>query len=216
MKNNPLPLPPKSCLVFVPEREPGKQIVRIVRGESGCFPTTYDETDAEKAKELVKHLNANKGVSEEQAKAMLIGSMFGWNTPGAACNVTKIATPVRIDEGSCGNRLLVSPNDELILSSTDVTPSELEQIASALNGKAEATLFMQELLWSVETLAGIADEHGARTLADLMYLQDAILNGGFIDHYPDESSVLEVASALPSGERWHKFIKKVGYLMAQA
>ena len=51
----------------------------------------------------------------------------------------------------------------------------------------------------------------ARTLADLMYLQNAILGGGFIDHYPDESSVLDIASALPSGDIWAQYIK-VEYL----
>ena len=66
-------------------------------------------------------------------------------------------------------------------------------------GKSSASLFMQELLDSVETLSGIAEQHGARTLADLMYLQIAILSGGFIDHYPGESKVLEIASGLPSG-----------------
>lgn len=70
-----------------------------------------------------------------------------------------------------------------------------------------ATKFMQELLDSVETLTGIAEEHGSRTLADLMYLQLAILKGSFIDHYPDESNVLDIARDLPSGEQWAKFIK---------
>ena len=66
---------------------------------------------------------------------------------------------------------------------------------------------MQELLDSVESLASIADVHGARTLADLMYLQNAILSGGFIDHYQGESNVMEIAQSLPSGEQWAKFIK---------
>ena len=70
-----------------------------------------------------------------------------------------------------------------------------------------ADQFMQELLESVETLAGIAEEHGARTLADLMYLQLAIMKGSVIDHYPDESKVLDIASYLPSGEQWAKYIK---------
>ena len=80
-----------------------------------------------------------------------------------------------------------------------------------LSGKRAAAMFFQELLDSVDTLAGMAAEHGSRTLADLMYLQNAILSGGFIDHYPDESRVLEIASALPSGEQWSMFIK-VEYL----
>jgi hypothetical protein len=75
------------------------------------------------------------------------------------------------------------------------------------SGKYAAVLYFQELLDSVESLTGIAEEHGARTLADLMYLHHAILTGGFIDQYPDESKVLEIASALPSGDRWSKFIQ---------
>lgn len=81
-------------------------------------------------------------------------------------------------------------------------------------GKSSASLFMQELLDSVETLSGIAEQHGARTLADLMFLQNAILSGGFIDHYPGESNVLEIASGLPSGRRWSKFIA-VEYLSSE-
>ncbi|PIV88606.1 MAG: hypothetical protein COW48_05065 [Hydrogenophilales bacterium CG17_big_fil_post_rev_8_21_14_2_50_63_12] len=81
-------------------------------------------------------------------------------------------------------------------------------------GHDRARLFMQELLDSVETLTGIAEQHGVRTLADLMFLQNAILSGGFIDHYPGESKVLEIASGLPSGEQWSKFIA-VEYLRSE-
>jgi len=84
-----------------------------------------------------------------------------------------------------------------------------EERKAASCDKADA--FFQELLGSVETLSGIAEEHGVRTLADLMYLQTAIMKDSFIDHYPDESKVLDIALALPSGEQWAKFIK-VEYL----
>jgi hypothetical protein len=79
--------------------------------------------------------------------------------------------------------------------------------APARKGKHAAAMFFHELLDSVETLTSIAVEHGPRTLEDLMYLQNAILSGGFIDHYPSESKVLEIANAMPSGEQWSKFIK---------
>lgn len=69
-----------------------------------------------------------------------------------------------------------------------------------------AQQFYAELLDSVETLSGIADQHGSRTLADLMYLQNAIASGGFIDHYPGESSVGEVVKQLPSADRWMKYL----------
>lgn len=70
-----------------------------------------------------------------------------------------------------------------------------------------AKLFFDELLDSVETLGGIAEEHGVRTLANLMYLQQAILTGTFIDSCPDEDGVLAVLASLPSGERWKSFVK---------
>lgn len=76
-----------------------------------------------------------------------------------------------------------------------------------------ACLFMKELLDSVEALTAIAEQHGPRTLADLMYLQSAILNGGFIDHLPGESKVLELVQHLPSGKRWMNYIK-VEYMLA--
>jgi len=44
-------------------------------------------------------------------------------------------------------------------------------------------------------------------LADLMFLQQAILSGGFIDHCTGESNVLEIAGGLPSGTQWTKYIK---------
>ncbi|PNE59797.1 hypothetical protein A8H39_01225 [Paraburkholderia fungorum] len=71
---------------------------------------------------------------------------------------------------------------------------------------AGAKQFFSELLDSVETLSGIADQYGSRTLADLMFLQNAIASGGFIDHYPDGSSVGEVVKELPSADRWMKYV----------
>lgn len=71
-----------------------------------------------------------------------------------------------------------------------------------------ATLFMRELIDSVESLTAIAEKHGARTLADLMYLQSAILEGGFIDAYPAESAVQRIVGGLPSASLWSKYIKQ--------
>lgn len=121
----------------------------------------------------------------------------------------QIATPVVIDYGNGNNKFLVGADHELIFSTDDATESEMEEIKSSINGKAAAVLFMQELLDSVDTLSGIADQHGVHTLADLMYLHSAIMKGSFIDHYPGESKVLQIASALPSGDQWSKFITEV-------
>ena len=93
---------------------------------------------------------------------------------------------------------------EINLAPPSTTPQYDEEHQA--QGHDRAKLFMQELLDSVETLTGIAEQHGARTLADLMYLQYAILSGGFIDHFPVESKVLEIVRGLPSSEAWLKYI----------
>lgn len=67
--------------------------------------------------------------------------------------------------------------------------------------------FMSELLDSVETLTGVADEYGAQTLADLMYLHGAILADGFIDVSPQGSAVTLVIESLPSAEIWKQFVQ---------
>lgn len=71
----------------------------------------------------------------------------------------------------------------------------------------QAIAFMDELLDSFETLSGIAEQFGSRTLTDLIYLQAAILKGEQIDHWPDESPILEVVRALPSASDWTQAIK---------
>jgi hypothetical protein len=67
--------------------------------------------------------------------------------------------------------------------------------------------FMSELLDSVETLKGVADEYGAQTLADLMYLHGAILADGFIDVFPQGSAVTLVIESLPSASAWKQFVQ---------
>jgi len=79
---------------------------------------------------------------------------------------------------------------------------------NAQESRALALLFMQELLASVETLTGIAEHHGVQTLADLMYLQNAIIDDTFIDdHSQSSSKVCQVVQALPSGTIWNAYIR---------
>ena len=65
-----------------------------------------------------------------------------------------------------------------------------------------AQQFYAELLESVETIGGIADQHGAMTLANVLYLHAAILNGTSIELYPTEATRLSFVRRLPSGQRW--------------
>lgn len=103
-----------------------------------------------------------------------------------------------------------SDNEDLPVKTLAVARAQalIDNPAQADSNEARAILFMQELLESVETLGGIAQEHGIRTLCDLMYLQDAILTGGFIDASQDESAAYQLVAALPSGALWTNFIRR--------
>lgn len=68
--------------------------------------------------------------------------------------------------------------------------------------------FVRELLDEVETLAGVAEEHGNGALAFLFYLQAAILNDRFIEAQShDDSGLLELIRRLPSGVTWMKHVQ---------
>jgi hypothetical protein len=99
--------------------------------------------------------------------------------------------------------------------STSCRAYELRQLANceleAVQRLELARNFMAELLDSVETLTGIADVHGAGTLADVFYLHAAIIEGegAFIDveRSSDRSMILAVLDALPSRDTWKQYVK---------
>lgn len=64
-----------------------------------------------------------------------------------------------------------------------------------------ARKFFDELLNGHETVGGIEQTHGARTLTDLFYLMNSILKGEHIDVHPD-SKVADVLLELPSADEW--------------
>ncbi len=54
------------------------RVIGLRRGEAGFHPIYVNAT--------ADQLNAGEGISAEQREAMLWGSMFGWETPGADPN----------------------------------------------------------------------------------------------------------------------------------
>lgn len=74
---------PPVCYVYVE----GDQIIGVVaRGESGYRPAGPADdryTNAEAAQALVDAHNNAIGVKPSQREAMVFGSMFGWDLPGA-------------------------------------------------------------------------------------------------------------------------------------
>lgn len=67
---------PDLCVVAHPQND---DPVIIKRGEDGFYPITYSDLSPDQA----ANFNASVGVTREQERAMLTGSMFGWDTPGA-------------------------------------------------------------------------------------------------------------------------------------
>ncbi|MDR5777121.1 MULTISPECIES: hypothetical protein [unclassified Caballeronia] len=74
---------------------------------------------------------------------------------------------------------------------------------------ADAKQFNAELLDAVETLTGIAEQHGALALANVVYLQAAMLKGGLIELTRDEAENFDFVRDLPSGGRWWQSVKLV-------
>ena len=59
------------------------ELICIKRGETGYYPSDWDTGDKEGNVELADELNEDLGVTPIQRQAMEIGSMAGWDVPGA-------------------------------------------------------------------------------------------------------------------------------------
>ena len=66
---------PRYCYGFIPT---SKEEIRIDIAESGYTPVGRDG----KMKHVLE-MNRELGVTRQQMEAMKVGSMFGWNVPGA-------------------------------------------------------------------------------------------------------------------------------------
>lgn len=67
--------------------------------------------------------------------------------------------------------------------------------------------FLEELENGFESFNGIIEVYGDQTFCDLMYLTSAILSGGFIEVFSEESYILDVVKQLPSGVLWRQYIR---------
>lgn len=75
---------PEFCLVFRSGHAPGQRIAEVRRGETGYWPVSGlpDATDDE-ALQTVRKVNEELGLDGIQAHCMKMGSLFGFETPGA-------------------------------------------------------------------------------------------------------------------------------------
>lgn len=77
MRRNELP---ETCFSILPS---SGQLIIIRCGERGYYPSEWDTEKREENREIASSHNARRGITDIQEAAMLAGSMFGWNTPGA-------------------------------------------------------------------------------------------------------------------------------------
>lgn len=84
IRDQPLDALPLQCLVWLPGRPDGQNIAVARRGEAGVTITSLRPIGSETAQALVKRLNREFGISEQQSLAMLYGCMFVWDAPTSA------------------------------------------------------------------------------------------------------------------------------------
>lgn len=77
MRRNELP---ETCFSILPS---SGQLIIIRCGERGYYPSEWDTGSREENREIASNHNVRRGITDIQEAAMLAGSMFGWNTPGA-------------------------------------------------------------------------------------------------------------------------------------
>ena len=71
---------PETCFSILPS---SGQLIIIRCGERGYYPSEWDTGNREENREIASSHNVRRGITDIQEAAMLAGSMFGWNTPGA-------------------------------------------------------------------------------------------------------------------------------------
>ena len=59
------------------------ELICIKRGESGYYPSDWNTSSREHNRQIADEQNRRLGVTAAQKEAMMCGSMFGWNVPGA-------------------------------------------------------------------------------------------------------------------------------------
>ena len=59
------------------------ELILINRGESGYYHSVWSTESREENEELAELYNGRLGVTPAQRRAMEVGSMFGWDVPGA-------------------------------------------------------------------------------------------------------------------------------------
>ncbi len=75
---------PDTCYSTLPS---SGELIMLKRGESGYYPPDFNPIKLLEhwgtGRQAANALNARAGITRAQEEAMVAGSMFGWNMPGA-------------------------------------------------------------------------------------------------------------------------------------
>lgn len=71
---------PEMCFATLPS---SGELICIKRGEFGYYQSDWNTEDKQINQKLADYNNERLGVTVEQRKAMEVGSMAGWDCPGA-------------------------------------------------------------------------------------------------------------------------------------
>ena len=89
---------PQMCFSTLPSTG---ELICNKRGECGYYPSDRNTPDRERNAEIANDANESLGVTPAQRQAMEIGSMFGWDVPGADPNNYDIQTENEMEESLC-------------------------------------------------------------------------------------------------------------------
>lgn len=96
---------------------------------------------------------------------------------------------------------LIPENDPSVQASLALTAIE------ALRRGPLAARFASEVLDTVESLSELAEQHGIAALADLFYLQTAILDGTFVQLDSGAAPISNLVRTLPSASEWGRYMQ---------
>lgn len=110
---------PDACLTLMPS---DGSLIYIGRGESGYHTSNWDTGDPRENREIADFYNEKRGITPAQEKAMLNGSLFGWNVPAADPKHYENLPPPEVNEGYAIVKRATVGGIEIVLGESTTAP----------------------------------------------------------------------------------------------